>query len=66
MASRFEIHMFAFTFALAFSTIHHKVMTDDSDILSDFILPSGSLPFDENFFTFTGMRQTIPAPPLEN
>ncbi|KAI3734608.1 hypothetical protein L6452_14080 [Arctium lappa] len=50
-----------FTVALVLAALH-GTMAGDPDILSDFIVPSGTKTVDGNFFTFTGMRVLVDAP----
>ncbi|XP_047320983.1 germin-like protein 9-3 [Impatiens glandulifera] len=59
-----KIYELIFVMALAFATIEMG-RASDPDILTDFIVPEGSPPVDGNFFTFTGMRQLVGAPPPE-
>ncbi|KAL2511077.1 Germin-like protein subfamily 2 member 4 [Abeliophyllum distichum] len=52
-----------FFLAVASLAIVQMVMAGDPDILTDFVLPPNLTSVDGNFFTFTGMRVLIGAPP---
>ncbi|KAM7273073.1 hypothetical protein ACFE04_027737 [Oxalis oulophora] len=50
---------------IAFAIIAQIAMAGDPDILTDFIAPTNQT-IDGNFFTFTGMRSLVGAPPPGN
>ncbi|KAL2536105.1 Germin-like protein subfamily 2 member 4 [Forsythia ovata] len=52
-----------FLLAVASLGIVQMAMSGDPDILTDFVLPTNLTNVDGNFFTFTGMRVLIGAPP---
>ncbi|KAJ0021615.1 hypothetical protein Pint_31865 [Pistacia integerrima] len=54
--------LFSLLFSLA---IIQMALASDPDITSDFIVPSNVTQVDGNFFTFTGMRALVGAPPPE-
>ncbi|XP_031272537.1 germin-like protein 9-3 [Pistacia vera] len=54
--------LFSLLFSLA---IIQMAFASDPDITSDFIVPSNVTQVDGNFFTFTGMRALVGAPPPE-
>ncbi|KAM3685105.1 hypothetical protein ACB098_11G095400 [Castanea mollissima] len=55
-------HEIIFKLVLSFAIIH-TVIAGDADITSDFIVPPNVTNIDSNFFTFTGMRILLQAPP---
>ncbi|KAL0008093.1 hypothetical protein SO802_009595 [Lithocarpus litseifolius] len=55
-------HEMIFKLVLSFA-IFHTVIAGDADITSDFIVPPNVSNIDSNFFTFTGMRILLRAPP---
>jgi quercetin dioxygenase-like cupin family protein len=55
-------HELIFTLVISFA-IFHMVIAGDPDILSDFIVPPNITFINSNFFTFTGMRIVLRAPP---
>ncbi|KAJ0083990.1 hypothetical protein Patl1_30385 [Pistacia atlantica] len=54
--------LFSLLFSLA---VIQMAFGSDPDITSDFIVPSNVTQVDGNFFTFTGMRALVGAPPPE-
>ncbi|CAA2981729.1 germin-like protein 9-3 [Olea europaea var. sylvestris] len=52
-----------FFLAVASMAIVQMTMAGDPDILTDFVLPANLTTVDGNFFTFTGMRVLVGAPP---
>ncbi|CAK9150769.1 unnamed protein product [Ilex paraguariensis] len=55
-------HKFLFALTLVFAIGLHMAVAGDADILSDFTVPPNTTA-DAKFFTFTGMRVLVGAPP---
>uniref|UniRef100_A0A2N9GZX5 Germin-like protein n=1 Tax=Fagus sylvatica TaxID=28930 RepID=A0A2N9GZX5_FAGSY len=62
MALKTFKHELIFKLVISFA-IFQTVIGGDPDILSDFIVPPNVTILDSNFFTFTGMRTLLGAPP---
>ena len=62
MALKTFKHEMIFKLVLSFA-IFHTVIVGDADITSDLTVPPNVTNIDSNFFTFTGMRILLRAPP---
>ena len=62
MALKTFKHEMIFKLVLSFA-IFHTVIAGDADITSDLTVPPNVTNIDSNFFTFTGMRILLRAPP---